>query len=128
MNNLISKQSVLDKFDRICKVCGNGEKYNGVMCRSCYFEDAIDIVENMKSADQPEIIRCRDCKWWNHDKDTDPYGYCYAIKHGYFTENWEIGIYRKYKGDFFCADAELREDEDEVDEEDGDPRWRVEIG
>lgn len=57
-----------------------------------------------------EIVRCRDCKWWIKD-DNDPYGYCMAMKHGYWSANWEIGIYRKYKGDFYCADGERIEDE-----------------
>ena len=54
---------------------------------------------------QPEIIRCKDCKWWDKTEDS-PFGYCMAMKHGYMSTNWEIGIYRRYKGDFYCADAE----------------------
>ena len=67
---------------------------------------------NEKSAtvDAVEVVRCRDCKWWDED-DNDLYGYCMAMKHGYMSANWEIGIYRKYKGDFYCADGERREDE-----------------
>lgn len=61
---------------------------------------------NLPSA-QPKIIRCKDCKWWNRDPES-VYGYCMAIMHGYHSSNWEIGIYRKYKGDFYCADAERR--------------------
>lgn len=59
-----------------------------------------------------EIVRCKDCKWWDKD-DNYSYGYCMAMKHGYMSANWEIGIHRKYKGDFYCADgvrAERRED------------------
>lgn len=37
-------------------------------------------------------------------------GYCHAAKHGYYSRNWEIGIYRLYGPDFFCADGELREE------------------
>ena len=56
------------------------------------------------------VIRCKDCKWWDKVEDS-PYGYCMAMKHGYMSANWEIGIYRRYKGDFYCADAERDEDE-----------------
>ena len=59
---------------------------------------------------EPEIIRCKDCRWWDKSEDS-PFGYCMAMKHGYMTANWEIGIYRRYKGDFYCADAERRTDE-----------------
>ena len=56
------------------------------------------------------VIRCKDCKWWDKVEDS-PYGYCMAMKHGYMSANWEIRIYRRYKGDFYCADAERDEDE-----------------
>ena len=76
------------------------------------WNDAVNIVGSMPSV-KTDIIRCYDCKWWMHDDDTDPYGYCYACKSGSYTEHWEISIRRKYKGDFFCADAELRDEEDD---------------
>lgn len=61
-------------------------------------------------ADIVEVVRCKDCKWWDK-KDNSSYGYCHACKHGYISNNWEIGIYRTYKDDFFCADGE-RKNED----------------
>lgn len=54
---------------------------------------------------QPEIIRCKDCRWWDKHGDYDN-GYCMAAKHGYWSEHWDITIRRVYKGDFYCADAE----------------------
>ena len=54
---------------------------------------------------QPEIIRCKDCRWWDKYGDYDN-GYCMAAKHGYWSEHWDISIRRTYKGDFYCADAE----------------------
>ena len=62
-----------------------------------------------KASKQPEIVRCKDCKWWDK-KENSPYGYCHACKHGHYSEHWEIGIYRRYKGDWFCADAERKND------------------
>ena len=56
-----------------------------------------------------EIIHCKDCKWWDKSENS-PYGYCMAMKHNYFSRNWEISIHRKYKGDFYCADAEREEE------------------
>ena len=61
-----------------------------------------------KPADLVEVVRCKDCRWW--DAKEDGYkGYCHAAKHGYYSRNWEIGIYRLYGPDFFCADGERRE-------------------
>ena len=57
---------------------------------------------------QPEIVRCKDCKWWEKFDNLDK-GFCHAAKHSLFSTNWEISIRRKYKGDFYCADAERRE-------------------
>ena len=58
-----------------------------------------------------ELVRCKDCKWWAK-KDDAPYGYCMAMKHGFVSNHWEIGIYRTYKGDFYCADGERREEDE----------------
>lgn len=52
-----------------------------------------------------ELVRCINCRWWEK-KDGANYGYCHACKHGYSSDHWEIGIYRTYKGDWFCADGE----------------------
>ena len=59
---------------------------------------------------QPEIVRCKECKWWDK-KDGSPVGYCHAAKHGYYSGHWEIEIYRTYKEDFYCADGEREGEE-----------------
>ena len=58
-----------------------------------------------------ELVRCKDCKWWDKREESN-YGYCHAAKHGYYSRNWEIGIYRLYGPDFFCADGEMRGEEE----------------
>ena len=76
-------------------------------------EDIAQMIANAPTVDAVEVVRCKDCKWWGED-DNDLYGYCMAMKHGYVSSNWEIGIYRKYKGDFYCADGERKDEaEDE---------------
>ena len=64
---------------------------------------------NMIPSAQPEIIRCKNCVWW--DRYNNKRGYCRAAKHSFMSSNWEIGIYRTYDEDFFCADAEPKEKE-----------------
>ena len=56
---------------------------------------------------QPEIVRCRECKWWEKQEDST-LGYCNAAKHCYYSLNWEVQIYRRHRADFFCADGERR--------------------
>lgn len=67
------------------------------------------LIWNAPTADAISVVRCKDCRWWDKSEDS-PFGYCMAMKHGYMSANWEIGIYRKYKGDFYCADGERKED------------------
>ena len=55
-------------------------------------DDIYKALEDLPSA-QPEIIRCRDCKWW--DKYGENHGYCMRVR------RW---------GEYFCADAERREE------------------
>ena len=69
MSDLISRQAVLDKFKSLCDVCGDGEKYNGVMCRCCSLDDGICIVEDMPSAEPLEDFEwCHDCKEYDQEK------------------------------------------------------------
>lgn len=54
------------------------------------------VLREQPTVEQPEIIRCRECKWHRFDKDNIPY--CYNIDYGY---GW--------KDDDFCSRAERRE-------------------
>lgn len=77
-------------------------------CNDCRNKcDLYSIIINQK-----DIIRCKDCKWWDKEENS-LYGYCLACKHGYSSSNWEIRIYRTYKGDWFCAEGALKEKEEE---------------
>ena len=79
-----------------------------------YIEGILDILSKINNAptlDAFPVVRCKDCKWWDK-KDDAPYGYCMAMKHGFVSSHWEIGIYRTYKGDFYCADGERREEDE----------------
>lgn len=98
MDDTISRQTAIDAIER--------NAY-----RHTYIDQIVDIIKALPSV-QPWIIRCKDCKWWDK-KDDMPLGYCRAIKHGFYSRNWEISIRRTYPEDFFCADAELRGDSDE---------------
>ena len=70
-------------------------------------ENKEDIMGGMPLVEQAkELIRCGECKWWEKKNKESNYGYCHACKHGYHSDHWEIGIYRTYKPDWFCADGE----------------------
>lgn len=52
MDDVIYRQPILDSYNRICESCGEDKKYGGAICRSCYLDDAISIVEDAPSAQQ----------------------------------------------------------------------------
>lgn len=108
MDDLISRQdvikAVLASNFSACTVYGRSEEGMATA------KELIQTIKNLPSA-QTEIIRCKDCRWW--DKYSETQGYCMAAKHGYYSSHWEIHIRRTYGEDFFCADAESIEEEDE---------------
>ena len=53
MSDLIDREEVLDRYEKICVLCGNKKKHNAIMCKACYLDDAISIVEDLPSA-EPE--------------------------------------------------------------------------
>lgn len=58
----------------------------------------VDMLEKLPSA-QPEIIRCKDCKFYSPMNRETKTGICNLIMHQNFGDNW------------FCAGAERRPDE-----------------
>ena len=101
MSDLISRQAAIELCDW----------YQHEFCECDYAFGKLSIELAALPPAQPEIIKCKDCKWWDKSDDS-PFGYCMAMKHGYMSTNWEIGIYRRYKGEFYCADAERRTDDE----------------
>ena len=100
--DLIDRQAAIDALDKIFPADPMRNDYTqGITCGAAL---ATEYIKQLPSA-QPEIIRCKDCRWWDKYGDYDN-GYCIAAKHGYWSEHWEISIRRTYKGDFYCADAE----------------------
>ena len=109
VGDMISRSDAIDAVETKIKKWNavDGEGYHvGIGLR---YTDVISTLTELSPA-QPEIIHCKVCKWWDK-KDDSNYGYCMAMEHEYYPSKWEVGIYRKYKGDFYCADAERRTDE-----------------
>ena len=63
-DDLISRQAVIDALDEICeRECEYSKPQRAVMCGACRLGSAFDVVDELPSA-QPEIIRCKNCKWY----------------------------------------------------------------
>jgi hypothetical protein len=75
--------------------------------------NTVEEVKSQYALEYPKIIHCEDCKWWDRLEEGHPYGDCRACRSGTQTERWDIHIQRQCKFDFYCADAEPIEDEED---------------
>ena len=75
MNDLISRKSVEEVIQRLCDLCGEYERYNGVMCGACNLDNFIRVLDDIPSA-EPERTAKMENKWhWNcdpYDESTSP--------------------------------------------------------
>lgn len=53
MSDLIKREDVNNATERICSLCEEYKKYNGVMCGACHLDDFIRIIDDIPSA-EPE--------------------------------------------------------------------------
>ena len=96
MDDLISRKAVKELAHNQVR-----EKYCGAALkghRDFYIKLADSIIDLLPSA-QPEIIRCKDCKFYSPMNRETKTGICNLIMHQNFGDNW------------FCAGAERRPDE-----------------
>lgn len=92
-DDLISRQALMKEFADFVKRSNNSD-----FVPTPTWNDAVSLVGSMPSADAVEVVRCRECKYWEYD----------AI----FYDGWCRG---KHQGnpDWFCADGERREDDND---------------
>lgn len=92
MSDLIDRQQAIDAMfnlcDRLSEPC--------YRCENPHIDVIVDELEQLPSA-QPEIVRCKDCKWWHTDRLP------VAGKHG--CDKFCDFV----KPDFYCGLAEKRE-------------------
>ena len=67
-----------------------------------------DDVDNAPSVDAVEVVRCKDCRWYEESKNSEiyPMRFCYRLKN-------DNGVRVGYNCDSndFCSHGERREDE-----------------
>ena len=107
MNDTISRQAAIDALNGQISVTGD---INAKAVQN-YIRMVNLRLHDLPSA-EPEIIYCKDCRWWDREAEDSPIGYCHACKHSHYSRHWEINIRRTYEEDFFCADAEPKEEEE----------------
>ena len=89
MSDLISRQAAIDGF---CEMASDIDSL-------CTVSDYVHFLETMTSA-QPEIIKCRDCKYYEWMSNRVP------DEQTWFCHNWNVETGK----DDFCSYAERRED------------------
>lgn len=96
MSDLISRQAAIDALaDMHCKSDEDGYVW---IIRS----DAWARIDALPSV-QPEIIRCKECKYW---KDSDG-----VYRRGFDAESkCPLNLKKVYEGTFYCGMAERRTD------------------
>ena len=90
MDDLISRKAAIEHIEAEYQAWG--DEYD--------VRQILGDLEDLPSA-QPEVIRCKDCKYWDttwQNDDAPNYHYCPMLD----------GI---REDDFYCADAERRTDE-----------------
>lgn len=75
MDDLISRQAAIDALDALCdRECEYSKQQRSFMCGACRLGSAFDVIDELPSA-QPEIIRCKDCKYRDADDFCTGRGY-----------------------------------------------------
>ena len=95
MNDLISRQAAIDAIEhRLAEPAYQHEGEDWYTGMNCAESELYDLPPA-----QPEIIRCKDCKFYSPMNRETKTGICNLIMHQNFGDNW------------FCAGAERRPDE-----------------
>ena len=51
MSDLIRRKDVENTIQRLCDLCGEDERYNGVMCGACNLDNFIRVLDDIPSAE-----------------------------------------------------------------------------
>lgn len=95
MKDLIERQAAIDALGEKPLAWTEGEYELGLQNQ---WQSDVDALNGLPSA-QPEIVRCKDCKFYSPMNRETKTGICNLIMHQNFGDNW------------FCAGAERRPDE-----------------
>lgn len=50
ISELVRRKDIEDEINRLCDICGENKKYNGIMCGSCNLDSFISDFENISEA------------------------------------------------------------------------------
>ena len=94
MADLIDRQAAIDALNDYCE-----NKCVNRWCFGCQYEVSKYVLKALPSA-QPEIVRCKNCKWWN-----EFYRECQSPNWDTKTDDYFI-----VPAGFFCGWGERKDD------------------
>ena len=110
MDDLISRQAAIDAVISLCDNCNPGN------CGACLvnfpgMRDCKKVLEELPSA-QPEIVRCKDCRYFKDITSIHGECECADMWQSLFGEVTEVEAIEVHK-DHYCGYAERKTDEKE---------------
>lgn len=88
-----------------CTVCNhNGDKDR---CRACFVDDFFAMLrdeDDSPTVDAVEVVRCKDCKWYQEGELLAPSRFCFRLKHP--QEDRSVGY--NFGPNDFCSYGERR--------------------
>ena len=73
MNRCIYADKIIDKLkERYCEECDIYKDNFGMInisCDACYVENFFEIIDAQPTADVVEVVRCKDCKYWQDQEE-----------------------------------------------------------
>lgn len=105
MERLIDADALTEKmrFD-VCTDCFGSIKG----CGNCYYDRAINAIEDAPTAQAVEVVRCKDCKHWHADT-----AWCYHHSHfiddeGGACHPWESPNWKMFDENDYCSYGERK--------------------
>ena len=95
MDDLISRQAAIDRINKQREHM-EPDVYPQDKIGDAAYRICAEFIERLPSA-QPEIVRCKDCRYYVRDNDRPPRGKCLPLN--------ILSV-----DDWFCADGERREE------------------
>ena len=74
MTEYVTKEKVLAQLER----CARDPYHETHYLR----DEVINTIRRMEAADVVEVVRCKNCKWWDECDELDENGYCHHGERG----------------------------------------------
>lgn len=100
MGKLIDAEALMERM-REQAGCRDCNSYDGVLCRACAWEDAMNLADEAPAIDAVPVVRCEDCKYADKgERGGSIFHYFCDHTEDYVTDGW------------FCPNGERRDSDE----------------